>query len=890
MSRSPSPTDRPSPSPHPASPQEPVDVPAKRKRTDASRSPPPPSHRRRQRDASPPALDALASTIEMPFIHDRDPVRRRERERQMALDLADAELKRATEHAVVNRVDPVQEMKQMASTKGGGAYIPPHRLRAMLAQQAEKDASSAEYQRLTWEALRKSLNGLINKVTASNIKLIVPTIFGENLIRGRGLFARSIMRAQASSLPFTPVFASLVSVINSKLPQVGELLVHRLIHQFKRSLKRNDKATLVATTMFIAHLVNHSVVWEALALEMFFTLLTDPTDDSVEIAVTFMREVGATLSDSSARATNQIFDEFRKILNESSISKRVQYMVEVLFQVRRDKFEQHPKIGEGLDLVEEDDLIVHNIELDDADIKVHEMLNVFKFDPNYEENEVMYAEMKRDILGDSEDEDESAEDGDTEDSDEEGSEDEPDDGIKADGTVDVHDQTGVNLVNLRRTIYLTIMSALDFEEAVHKLLRIHLPDHQAGEMCNMIIECCSQERTYSKFYGLMGERFAKLNRMWTEAYEQCFQTYYDTIHRYETNRLRNIARFFGHLLATDAIAWSVLEHIRMNEDDTTSSSRIFVKIMFQEVTEGMGLKKLKERLAEESMQPYLTHIFPIDNPKNTRFSINFFTSIGLGAVTEEMREHLKRAPQIMLEQRRAMEAEDSSDSDTTSSSESSLSSSSLSSSSYDSRRRGGARKGRSRSRSYSSRSRSPSRSPVRWDGKSANAPRRRFRSVSRSRSRSRTRSVTPPPRRRYDSRSPPPQSRYRDDSRSPPRRRGSPPPPRRGRDDSRSPPPTKRRSPSPDRSKDGGAVGGGGGGSFIHPSRLALQQGGGGGGGLGGPRDGGNDRYGNGPPRTGYQNRETGLGYDRGNARGFNNAPPRDNGYGNRGGGGGGAR
>ncbi|SCV69137.1 BQ2448_2157 [Microbotryum intermedium] len=887
-------------------------LPSARGASYASRSPSPPSHRRRQRDASPPALNALASTIEMPQIRDHDPVRRRERERQMALDLANAELKAATEQAVVPRVDPVQEMKQMASTKGGGAYIPPHRLRAMLAQQAEKDASSAEYQRLTWEALRKSLNGLINKVTASNIKLIVPTIFGENLIRGRGLFARSIMRAQASSLPFTPVFASLVSVINSKLPQVGELLVHRLIHQFKRSLKRNDKvsprmllstgihpsrdvfaltpralpqATLVATTMFIAHLVNHSVVWEALALEIFFTLLTDPTDDSVEIAVTFMREVGATLSDSSARATNQIFDEFRKILNESIISKRVQYMVEVLFQVRRDKFEQHPKIGEGLDLVEEEDLIMHNIELDDADIKVQEMLNVFKFDPNYEENEAIYAEMKRDILGDSEDEDESAEDGDTEDSDEEGSEDEPDDGIKADGTVDVHDQTGANLVNLRRTIYLTIMSALDFEEAVHKLLRIHLPDHQAGEMCNMIIECCSQERTYSKFYGLMGERFAKLNRMWTEAYEQCFQTYYDTIHRYETNRLRNIARFFGHLLATDAIAWSVLEHIRMNEDDTTSSSRIFIKIMFQEVTEGMGLKKLKERLAEESMQPYLTHIFPIDNPKNTRFSINFFTSIGLGAVTEEMREHLKRAPQIMLEQRRALEAEDSSDSDTTSSSESSLSSSSLSSSSYDSRRHGGGRKGRSRSRSYSSKSRSSSRSPVRRDGKIA--PRRRSPSVSRSRSRSRsvsrsrsrTRSLTPP-RRRYDSRSPPPRSRYRDDSRSPPRRRGSPPP-RRGRDVSRSPPPAKRRSPSPDRSKDG-AVGGGT-GSFIHPSRLALQQGGG----PGGPRGSGNDRYGNRPPRQGFQNREGGLGYDKGGGRGFNNAPPRDNGYGNRGGGGG---
>lgn len=164
----------------------------------------------------------------------------------------------------------------------------------------------------------------------------------------------------------------------------------------------------------------------------------------------------------------------------------------------------------------------------------------------------------------------------------------------------------------------------------------------------MIIECCSQERSYSKFYGLMGERFCKLNQVWAMAYEECFTTYYSTIHRYETNRLRNIARFFGHLLATDAIPWTVFDAVKMNEDDTTSSSRIFIKILFQEVTEGMGLKKLTERLGDPSLRMHLGNIFPLDNPKNTRFSINFFTSIGLGAVTEEMREHLKRAPAIIV--------------------------------------------------------------------------------------------------------------------------------------------------------------------------------------------------------------------------------------------------
>ena len=61
---------------------------------------------------------------------------------------------------------------------------------------------------------------------------------------------------------------------------------------------------------------------------------------------------------------------------------------------------------------------------------------------------------------------------------------------EADGTVDVHDQTGTNMINLRRTIYLTIMSALDFEEAVHKLLRIDLA---GGQEVRLVAPCAMRE-------------------------------------------------------------------------------------------------------------------------------------------------------------------------------------------------------------------------------------------------------------------------------------------------------------------------------------------------------------------------------------------------------------
>jgi pre-mRNA-splicing factor CWC22 len=42
----------------------------------------------------------------------------------------------------------------------------------------------------------------------------------------------------------------------------------------------------------------------------------------------------------------------------------------------------------------------------------------------------------------------------------------------------IEDRTEMNLVNLRRIIYLTLMNALNYEEAVHKLLKIELEEGQ----------------------------------------------------------------------------------------------------------------------------------------------------------------------------------------------------------------------------------------------------------------------------------------------------------------------------------------------------------------------------------------------------------------------------
>lgn len=129
--------------------------------------------------------------------------------------------------------------------------------------------------------------------------------------------------------------------------------------------------------------------------------------------------------------------------------------------------------------------------------------DIFKFDPNYIENEERYKAIKVEILGEGSSDEEGSEESDDEDEEEE-------EGLfsayptnfrspvfaAVEDKEGIEDRTAMNLTNLRRTIYLTIMNALNYEEAVHKLLKVQL--REGEEVRTLHVEndsrahsCCS---------------------------------------------------------------------------------------------------------------------------------------------------------------------------------------------------------------------------------------------------------------------------------------------------------------------------------------------------------------------------------------------------------------
>ncbi|KAI5002782.1 hypothetical protein ZWY2020_027435 [Hordeum vulgare] len=268
------------------------------------------------------------------------------------------------------------------------------------------------------------MTGLVNKATAANVRHVLPELLAENLVRGRGLLCRALLRSQAAYPAFTDVFAAIAVVVNSKIPVVGRHLLVRLVIRLRCAHVAGDKPELAAAASFVAHLVNQGMAHELLALELVEMLLAEPTDDGVEVAVGVVTECGAALSMSCPRQLDTVFDALWSILVDVDVDRRTGFLIEGLFAVRRTQFRGHPPVRPELDLIEQQDQFTHQVEIpledshgDQLDPKTH--LDVFKPSATFLHDEAAYEHLRRSMLGvdpDGDDEDKDDEsDGDGED-------------------------------------------------------------------------------------------------------------------------------------------------------------------------------------------------------------------------------------------------------------------------------------------------------------------------------------------------------------------------------------------------------------------------------------------------------------------------------------------
>ncbi|WPK24175.1 hypothetical protein PUMCH_001438 [Australozyma saopauloensis] len=482
-----------------------------------------------------------------------------------------------------------------------------------------------------WETLRSSIQKSIDSLTVENVQVVSKELLLVNILRGQGLFCRYLIEKALPNPKRCPEYASLVSVINSQFPEIGELLGVRLAVLFKKFYVDNEYLKVTSSIAFICELTLQNVLSEVLTLQILQVLLDkQPSPDSVRVLEQILLRVGGRLLETSNAAANVVFDRLRMLLQLGKFKGATLRRIGELLRSRRDGLTL--KLDPRLDVVPEEDKACCLVDITgELDPQTH--LNYFREDPEFEDTERQYEEMKSEFWP----EEESAV-----------------EVIQEQPQVEekVTDMTDAQLIQNQKSIYLTIMSSMSADEAVHKLMKLQRREKLDDEvLIDMIVKCCAQDKTYSKYFGVIGDKICRMGPKWQRTVSKQFCEKYDTIFQFEGPQLRNIGKFFGHLLASDVLSLpDTLGHISLTESETTSAGRVFIKFIFQEMIEELGVGEVQKVLDDPAVRSHLRGLLPVTNvttadQDHIMFSINYFTAIGLGVLTEEMREVLKNLPE-----------------------------------------------------------------------------------------------------------------------------------------------------------------------------------------------------------------------------------------------------
>ncbi|CAF4021697.1 unnamed protein product [Rotaria sp. Silwood1] len=164
------------------------------------------------------------------------------------------------------------------------------------------------------------------------------------------------------------------------------------------------------------------------------------------------------------------------------------------------------------------------------------------------------------------------------------------------------------------TILLVLDLKNDAEKCARKLHRIELSPGQEMIVCEKVINICAQKQSYDLFFGLLSQHLCSSKREYVKCFEKAFKDQYDLAHHLDNMKLKNISKLFSHLLLTNSISW-----------------RVYIRLFLIST-------KLNKCLTDRTLREYFPGIFPRDNPINRKFSIDFFASIGLHGLTNELQE------------------------------------------------------------------------------------------------------------------------------------------------------------------------------------------------------------------------------------------------------------
>ncbi|KIW54073.1 hypothetical protein PV05_06463 [Exophiala xenobiotica] len=455
------------------------------------------------------------------------------------------------------------------SSTPSAKYVPPSLRKAQISEGASLERLKRQLQghlnKLT-EANLVSILGEIEKVYQSNPRQDVTSVLIELLL------AR-LCNKSALQNTFVILHAAFASAVYKVVGvDFGADLLSQLVDQFDQYHKdlETGKESLNLISM-LSNLFTFNVVSSAIIFDHIRLLLERLTETNTEVLLRLVRDCGPQLRQddpSSLKAIVQLMQKEAARMNSNGehMSVRTKFMIETMTDLKNNKMKAATN-NAGLSSEHITQMRKALGSLNNRALRASEPLRITRDDIKNSDKKgkwwLVGASWKGNGLTSTADQVVEAD---------VGVDDEP---LEAgDDSVDLvalARQYGMN-TDVRRSIFVALLSAVDFKDAHVRLMKLRLKQNQQQEIPKVLLRCAAGENPYNHYYTLVAKRLCLDKRM-RKAFQFALWSFFrrlgenpdeeDDDHEEEQNvemsEIANLAKLYAHLILDGATTIGVLK-------------------------------------------------------------------------------------------------------------------------------------------------------------------------------------------------------------------------------------------------------------------------------------------------------------------------------------------
>jgi nucleolar MIF4G domain-containing protein 1 len=376
--------------------------------------------------------------------------------------------------------------------------------------------------------LKRQIQGLLNRLSDANLLTILKDIekIYQNNARGYvnstvidlliGLLSDETVLPDTFLILHSGFVAAIYKVIG---PDFGAQMIEQIVSEFDKHYQRNKAGTGKHATNLIslvAQLYCFQVVGSNLVFDYIRLFLSELSDINTELLLRIVKVAGSQIRQDDPTSLKEIVLQLQKSVadvGESTLPVRTRFMIETINNLKNNRMktgvsasgivtEHTTRMKKQLGTMNARNLKgTEPLRISLADIRDTEKKGKWWLvgaswrndtasnEPSQENEE---SNLKEQAKGDAE----------------------------TDGEVDLVQLAREQRMNtdVRRAIFVTIMSASDFKDAHMRLLKLNLKRSQEMEIPRVIVHCAGCEKIYNPYYTLLARKFCSDHKS-----RKCFQ-------------------------------------------------------------------------------------------------------------------------------------------------------------------------------------------------------------------------------------------------------------------------------------------------------------------------------------------------------------------------------